>query len=448
MDMQNSHMIRKSICIAAATSKGSLGGPETWVLRISRWLMDAGVDVTVLIVHEGFNVQDSSIVCFLNQVGVPYRIHFKKNIRVDTQWYLQQVISLKPSVFIANHVISALFASYNLAGSSMLRVMLVHSDDPIYYKLLDTFVLGGERPSVDQVVVVSEYLEKKLSAVLSPFVEVTRIPYGAPDTERQVSFDQDILQLIYVGRFTRMQKRIDDVAKALCLACKSIPGVRATMVGDGSDRSLAEGIVNAKNCGDLVKIAGPFAPEKVMDSMAESHVMVLLSDFEGIPVALQEGMSLGLVPIVSPIESGIPELVIDGQTGYIVSDRSGAFVEAVRKLKGDAALWQKLSTNARMHFRDYFSQDSVTARWLRLIPSTEVHVSVADEVVFPITGWKDFWVDESIVSGVAKYKLLLTKSIWRIWDCIPEPRRVKARRVFRALLRYDGFRLRISKNSN
>jgi colanic acid/amylovoran biosynthesis glycosyltransferase len=439
--------VQKSICIAAATSNGSLGGPETWVLRISQWLMAAGVDVTVLVIHDGSHEEDSALVSFLKKAKVCYRIHLRKNIKVDTQWFLQQVISIKPSVFIANHVISALFASCNLAGSSMLRVMLVHSDDPIYYKLLDTFVLGGQKPSVDQVVVVSEFLEKKLSSALSPLVRLTRIPYGAPDAERQVSWDQNVLKIIYVGRFTRVQKRIDDVAKALCLACKSIPGVSALMLGDGSDRILAENIITKENCGEIVKIAGPVAPEQVMDAMAESHVMVLLSDFEGIPVALQEGMSLGLVPIVSPIESGIPELVTDGHTGYIISDRNGAFVEAVRKLKEDFEIWQKFSINARIHIRDNFSQDSVTARWLSMIPAAEVHVRVADKLVFPVTGWKDFWVDTSIVAGVAKYKLLLTRSIWIIWDCMPEPRRVKARRIFRNLFRYDGFRLR-NKSSN
>jgi glycosyltransferase involved in cell wall biosynthesis len=441
-------MNRKSICIAAATSKGSLGGPETWVLRIAQWLIDAGVVVTVLIVHDGDNEEDSSLLRFLQKAGVPYRINLRQNIRTDTKWFLQQVVSFQPCVFIANHIAAALFASYNLAGSSMLRVMLVHSDDPIYYKLLNTFVMGGERPSVDTVVVVSEYLENKLSAVLSQLVEVIRIPYGAPYTDRQVSLDQKLLKLIYVGRFTRVQKRIDDVAKALCLACKSISGVRAFMVGDGIDRVLVESIIRMENCGNMVKIAGPLAPEQVIDAMAESHVMVLLSDFEGIPVALQEGMSLGLVPIVSPIESGIPELIMDGHTGYIVADRTASFVDAVRMLKVESTLWQELSENARLHIHNNFSQDSVTERWLALLPSTEVTVKVADELAFPISGWKDFWVDDSIVSGVAKYKLLLTKSIWRIWDCIPEPQRVKARSIFRSILRYDGFHLRISKKSN
>jgi colanic acid/amylovoran biosynthesis glycosyltransferase len=437
-------MYQKSICIAAVTSKGSLSGPETWVLRISQWLIIAGVDVTVLILHEGFSELDSSLVGFLKQADVPYRIKFRKNIRDDTQWYLQEVKSIKPAVFIANHVVAALFASYNLAGSSIVRVMLVHSDDPLYYKLLDTFVLGGCRASVDQVVVVSEYLENKLSSVLSPFVKVTRIPYGAPHTERQVSLNQDFFKIIYVGRFARMQKRIDEVTKAMCLACKSIPGVRALMLGDGSDRGLIEDIIRRENCGEMVEIAGPFAPELVMDTMAEYNVMVLLSDYEGIPVALLEGMSLGLVPIVSPIESGIPELVIDGRTGYIVQDRREAFVDAVRKLKENSELWQRLSTNARIHFRDSFSQESVTARWLNLFPLEKVRVCVAEEVVFPITGWKDFWVDSSIVSGKARYKLLLTKSLWRLWDCIPESSRVRARN----LLRYNGFRLGNKKNTN
>lgn len=432
---------QQSICIAAATCKGSIGGPETWVLRISQWFIDQGVQITVLIVHDGISPNDSGLATLLAKIGVPHHVRLRQNLRSDTGWFLQQIAELKPAMFIANHIAAALFASYNLAGSSLSRVMLVHSDDPIYYKLLDTFVLSGDKPAVDKVVVVSEYLERKLAPVLSSRVEVIRIPYGAPYTHHVAEFNHEVLNLLYVGRFTRQQKRIDDVARAMCMACNSIPGVRGVMLGDGADRALVESIIRSQNCGELVRVEGPLEPEQVIAEMALSQVMVLLSDFEGIPVALQEGMSLGLVPIVTAIESGIPELVIEGKTGYIVADRTNCFVESVRKMKTDASLWQSLSTNARNHFNRNFSQDSVIKRWLVLIPSVEPLIKVADQLYFPITGWKDFWVDGSIVSGLAKLKWMLSRMIWQIWDCIPEPVRIKTRYVLGVLFRYNGFRV-------
>lgn len=92
-------------------------------------------------------------------------------------------------------------------------------------------------------------------------------------------------------------------------------------------------------------------------------MLVLLSDYEGLPIALMEAMACGVVPICLRIRSGIPELVEDGVTGLLVSDRSDDFVAAVWRLRYEPQLWEKLSKAARAKIEAEYSNEVCTASW-------------------------------------------------------------------------------------
>jgi colanic acid/amylovoran biosynthesis glycosyltransferase len=70
-------------------------------------------------------------------------------------------------------------------------------------------------------------------------------------------------------------------------------------------------------------------------------------DMEGIPVVLMEGMAQGL-PVVSTVHSGIPELVRNGETGYLVPERDvDALANALVSLVRAPGDWPRLTANAR-----------------------------------------------------------------------------------------------------
>ncbi|MBC8160107.1 MAG: glycosyltransferase family 4 protein, partial [Roseiflexaceae bacterium] len=177
------------------------------------------------------------------------------------------------------------------------------------------------------------------------------------------------LRLLYVGRLVEAQKRASDVARALCQAACELPGVTAALYGAGGARPAVERIIGAAGVGERVQLGGELLADQVQPTMLGAHALVLLSDYEGLPIALLEAMACGLVPICTPMRSGIGELVEHELTGLLVADRGDGFVAAVRRLRDEPGLWQRLSLAARAHAVKHYGELSAAQRWAELLSS-------------------------------------------------------------------------------
>lgn len=140
-------------------------------------------------------------------------------------------------------------------------------------------------------------------------------------------------------------------------ACRLLAdgGVRVacTLVGDGPDRPALIRRIEAAGLQGRVRIAGRMTRAGVAEQLREADVLVAPSvptrqgKREGIPVVLMEAMGGG-VPVVASGISGIPELVVDGQTGLLVPPRDPqSLAAALRRLHDDPALRRRLALAAR-----------------------------------------------------------------------------------------------------
>ena len=93
----------------------------------------------------------------------------------------------------------------------------------------------------------------------------------------------------------------------------------------------------------------------MIDKLLKAHVIVLLSDYEGLPVSILEAMACGVVPVCIDMRSGITELIENGKTGYIVDDRNEHFIKTIKKLKADNQIWEQMSLNAKQLINENFS---------------------------------------------------------------------------------------------
>jgi colanic acid/amylovoran biosynthesis glycosyltransferase len=110
---------------------------------------------------------------------------------------------------------------------------------------------------------------------------------------------------------------------ALAGARDGLGAVRVDLVGDGELRGALEQRCRELGLADVVRFHGSLDEPAVARLLADSDVFVLPStvardgQMEGIPVVLMEALAAGLCVVASRL-SGIPELVRDGETGFLV----------------------------------------------------------------------------------------------------------------------------------
>ena len=102
--------------------------------------------------------------------------------------------------------------------------------------------------------------------------------------------------------------------------------VEYTIAGDGPLKSSLEALGSELGVADRIDFTGSVDSDEVAALYNCSDIFLLPSivasdgDTEGIPMVLMEAMATGL-PVVSSIHSGIGELVVDGQSGFLVRER-------------------------------------------------------------------------------------------------------------------------------
>ena len=97
----------------------------------------------------------------------------------------------------------------------------------------------------------------------------------------------------------------------------------------------------------------------------------LMSDYEGMPVALMEGMASGIVPVCLQEESGINEIIKHGVNGFIVKDRDKDYQDKLQLLFNDVTLWETLSKNAIATIKHTYSSEITHKKWFELLSCFE-----------------------------------------------------------------------------
>ncbi len=144
------------------------------------------------------------------------------------------------------------------------------------------------------------------------------------------------------------------------------------LVGDGPERVGLEAQAAQAGLGDRVRFLGARPHEEVVGLLRRADVLVLpsITDSrgrrEGIPVALMEGMACGLA-VVASRQSGIPELVRDGETGLLSEPGDATSIAAaIERLASDPGLRSTLGRRGREVVCAEFDQARSAAEMVRL----------------------------------------------------------------------------------
>ncbi|MFW8592241.1 glycosyltransferase family 4 protein [Glaciecola sp. 2405UD65-10] len=129
--------------------------------------------------------------------------------------------------------------------------------------------------------------------------------------------DKTQVKALFIGRLCEQKGPLVLMEALNALRNKGV-NLHVTFVGDGELREEIERYSAQHKLNDSITITGWVDSPKIRELLLQSDVMVLPSFAEGLPVAIMEAMA-SKVPVVSTRIAGIPELVVNDDTGFIVS---------------------------------------------------------------------------------------------------------------------------------
>lgn len=295
------------------------------------------------------------------------------------------LIARSPCVYLPNYDFNHL-PVIEVLPQEVRVVLIVHSDEDVYYTAVDKY---GH--AANAIVAVSQTIETRLREAHPHWNEkIFRIPYGVPVPEAdenlkplssKIMMQEDakvhgraangaeILHVVYSGRFSQHQKRIFDLAEIILTCRKRQLPVRFSLAGSGLDEVELRARLQPAVEDGTAEFAGLLAPTEMNAHFAQADVVILTSEYEGLPLTLLEAMSRHCIPVVTRISSGITELIRDGENGRIAEIGDvDTFAEILAELADNKQKATGMGASAARSIRNGAYNIAYTAEeYLRLV---------------------------------------------------------------------------------
>ena len=357
--------MRVTFCIADAP--GDVGGGNSWIRRLLPALVERGLEANVIARISGGDPALCPTVQALLDAGIPCRTH---SWPTDTCDEVRAILSAlrddSPDVFVPNLLVGGFYAAASVRDAGVPTVGVVHSDDMFHLRgLVGRFATGPEPLRLTAIVCVSKRLNEVVADAVSQRVSVLEIPYGVPvpGSTATPPNPKGPFRLVYAGRLVEEQKQISLTTSALCRVVREQPGTEAVIYGEGPDRERMLAVLDREGREFPIRWGGRVDPAGIQDLFRGCHAFVLLSDYEGLPVALLEAMAVGLVPVCLRTRSGVHQVIEHGRSGLLVEDRGGGFMAAIRRLRDEPGLYSELAAGARRVIAEGYSVAACADRW-------------------------------------------------------------------------------------
>jgi N-acetyl-alpha-D-glucosaminyl L-malate synthase BshA len=221
------------------------------------------------------------------------------------------------------HAVCAVLARQMVGGDVKIVTTLHGTDITVlgYDPSLSDMIKFGIEQS-DVVTAVSNALVKQTYELLDVQKEIRTVynfvdervyrKKNANHLKEEYGIREEEKVMIHVSNFRRV-KRVPDVVRAFSLIQKQIPA-KLLLVGDGPEMTIVCRLVKELGLTDYVRFLGK--QENLEELYSISDVKLLLSEKESFGLVLLEAMACG-VPCVGTNIGGIPEVIEDGETGFL-----------------------------------------------------------------------------------------------------------------------------------
>lgn len=354
---------------------------ETFVLNQVTHFIDAGYDVEIISVFPGDLVNRHAA---FDEYGLAAKTHYllpeEKVSLVDK--LIQRLKLVLPKITKSSLLRSLNVRRYGAQSSKLLLPSIVANASQIFTadvflvhfgyagalanKLRELGVLKGKQATVFHGADISrrhileehkhDYInlfeQSELMLPISHLWENKLIEMGCPPEKIHVTrmgiepekfnfqprqgFHKP-LRIVSVARLTE-KKGLDVAVKASAILKQRGGQFRYTIIGNGDQDEMMRGFIAEEGMEDCVTMPGFKPQNEIRKALSEADIFLLPSktaadgDMEGIPVALMEAMAVGL-PVVSTFHSGIPELIENNVSGWLVEeDDPEALADTLLKL--------------------------------------------------------------------------------------------------------------------
>ncbi len=280
------------------------------------------------------------------------------------------------------HATSAVLARQILAqeGIHIPVVTTLHGTD---------ITLVGQDPSFlpvvtwsieqsDGVTAVSEYLRSETVGccqvgcditVVPNFIDTVRFRRQKKDHFKKVLSPNGERVLVHVSNFRPLKHAPEVVEVFARLRAEDMP-LKLLLVGDGPDRMATE--IRARELGVMDDVRFMGKQECVEEILSIADVFLMPSGSETFGLAALEAMACH-VPVVASRTGGLPELVVDGETGFLCPlGDIDAFTAATRRILTEDGLHERMAEASRRRAVEEFDVN-------RVVPLYEAHYAAVLE---------------------------------------------------------------------
>lgn len=342
-------------------------GPNAWLQRLIPDLRNTyGLDISTFFIYNGA-IEECPTLQFFQSNGLPTFSIDRDQVPfvADQVKEILQIIKTNSLVVVvANLVIPAFYAAKYLKPFNIPVIGVLHSNDAFYKSVIKKFIIGNDTDRLTVAVSVSDFIK---SIADSDDLKCAVIPCGTPLKQEHAIRENAQLKVMYAGRLETTQKEILKLTTAFLHASIKNSSLEFSIYGSGSQENEVKLLLN--NCKHTHKVyfKGSVAPSEIQNVMLNHQVFTLMSDYEGMPIALMEAMACGLVPVCLYEESGIKEIISQGVNGLIFKNREEDYQDKLKTLVDDQLLWKQMSENAIQTIKTKYSSDITHKQWFELL---------------------------------------------------------------------------------
>lgn len=289
-----------------------------------------------------------------------------RNIRIIRRFIqvisiMKKIYSYKPDIIIS-FLDTPSFLSVIAGKLTRIPVIFSERGDPYKRNTFSSkiyhYIISHAAGAVFQTNAAKEYYPKRLQeksrVVLNPAI--------IKDESLEANLDSPANEISFVGRFENVQKRQDIMIEAFKIVSEKYPDYVLKFYGKGQDEDYIKGLAEASGLKNKILFMG-YTSNPTKD-ISNSRMLVLTSDYEGIPNALIEAMSIGLPVVSTDCSPGGARMLIENEVNGLLVNTGDpmAVAKAITKYIGNPDLAKRCGTAARK-IKDKFLPDVIIKQW-------------------------------------------------------------------------------------